>query len=97
MNEANVAGLRTILSDNDEVNVTFTKTNGDERVMRCTTKAGIAPPPVAERKVKYTSNPEVCPVWDLDAQGWRSFRFDSVKTIEFGLDGLYTSQINPVK
>ena len=88
MNEANAEALRQILTDNDLVEVTFTKTNGNERLMKCTLHPSVCPPRVAEPKVKYTANPEVCPVWDIEAQGWRSFRFDSVKTIEFPLGTL---------
>jgi|TARA_B110000977_G_C11073197_1_gene490258 hypothetical protein len=67
--------------------VTFTKVNGDERVMTCTTKADLLPPVVEvvlaegqEPKAKKTPNPDVMAVYDTLAEGWRSFRWDSVKS-----------------
>jgi len=37
-----------------------------------------------EKKEKKV-NEEVIPVYDLDAKGWRSFRWDSVKQVRFTL------------
>lgn len=60
--------------------VTFTKVNGDRRVMQCTLNSGIIPTvltetvPVTPRK----ENPDVQRVWDIEQQAWRSFRWDSV-------------------
>ena len=36
----------------------------------------------AERKTKK-SNPDVCPVWDCEANAWRSFRWDRLKQIDY--------------
>lgn len=62
--------------------VIFKKTNGEERDMMCTLQEGIVPPatkedPLSQKKVRSISE-EVIPVWDVKAQGWRSFRVDSV-------------------
>ena len=67
-------------------NVTFTKVNGDERVMNCTLKEDLLPakPLVtedAETKTKKP-NPDVLAVYDVKAAGWRSFRWDSLKDFE---------------
>ena len=59
--------------------ITFTKVNGDERVMDCSLQEHILPP------TKYTDrkqNEEVLPVWDINKGEWRSFRLDSVTNIE---------------
>jgi hypothetical protein len=34
-----------------------------------------------EGAVKRPENPDVLAVWDMDNNGWRSFRIDSVKEI----------------
>lgn len=65
-----------------ETTVTFTKVDGSERIMRCTLNETMLPPAeptekTAERKV----NPNVVAVWDLDNEGWRSFKVDSVKSL----------------
>jgi hypothetical protein len=72
-----VAGLKTGAKV-----VTFTKVNGDKRVMTCTLQEGVIPPatktdPLSQKKVRAV-NPEVCSVWDVNAQGWRSFRWANV-------------------
>ena len=79
--------LLTFLRHNELI-VTFNKINGDERVMTCTLKEGVIPAPVAKdeeinrnREVKD----EVQVVWDVNAKGWRSFRWANVKKIEFTL------------
>jgi hypothetical protein len=63
--------------------VTFTKVNGDERVMQCTLNEALLPAQIdleeaIEKKTK-TPNPDVLAVYDVTAQGWRSFRWDSLK------------------
>ena len=63
--------------------VTFTKVNGDERVMHCTLKEDLLPAQVdveevIEKKTK-TPNPDVLAVYDVKASGWRSFRWDALK------------------
>lgn len=63
--------------------VTFTKVNGDERVMKCTLKEALLPAQIdveesIEKKTK-TPNPDVLAVYDVTAEGWRSFRWDSLK------------------
>ena len=63
--------------------VTFTKVNGDKRIMNCTLIEGVAPSNInlnkdtPERKV----NEEVLSVWDIDAKGWRSFRVKNVTRV----------------
>lgn len=70
------------------VTVTFTKKDGTERVMNCTTSPDLVPPiPIVEgvEKKEKKVNEEVMPVYDIDAQGWRSFRWDSIKQVRFTL------------
>lgn len=76
-----VEEYKTVLKENI-ANVVFTKADGSERKMRCTLDAGYLP---AVEATKSESAPkkqstEAVAVWDLDAEGWRSFRIDSVKT-----------------
>lgn len=68
--------------------VTFTKTNGEERVMYCTLNESMIPKVEETSETKRTKkeNPDVQPVYDVKAAGWRSFRWDSVKE--------FTSELN---
>ena len=60
--------------------VVFEKLDGSERTMICTLKEDLLPS-LAEAKITKKPNETVMPVWDIEAQSWRSFRVDSV--IEF--------------
>ena len=59
--------------------ITFTKVNGDERVMDCTLQEHMIPQTGESNRKK---NEEVLPVFDINNGGWRSFRLDSVTNIE---------------
>lgn len=63
--------------------VKFKKVNGDLRDMRCTLREDLIPrgiPAVVGEKSKtqMDTSDEVVAVYDLDADGWRSFRIDRV-------------------
>ena len=69
-----------------EVTVDFEKATGEFRSMKCTLRADLgAKYSVTESKNPRKSNPDVCVVWDVDQQAWRSFRWDRVKRIQFDL------------
>lgn len=62
--------------------VTFTKKNGDKRVMRSTLDLSLIP---EDLHPKGTGNPvpsHLVVAYDLDAEGWRSFDSSSVITLE---------------
>ncbi len=79
--------------------VIFTKKDGTERTMLCTTSPELVP--VVEEKVHITNtdnpvdfptpkkekkvNEDVMPVYDLEAKAWKSFRWDSIKQVRFTL------------
>ena len=68
------------------VTLTFTKKDGSERVMKCTTNPTyimFKDPSILESKSDRKVNEDVMPVYDLDAGGWRSFRWDSIKSVAF--------------
>ena len=81
------------------VTVVFTKKDGSERVMECTTNISLVP--LVEEKVHITNtenpidfpapkkekkiNEDVMPVYDLEANAWKSFRWDSIKQVRFTL------------
>jgi hypothetical protein len=67
--------------------VDFTKVNGENRLMKCTLKSDHIPettttPTTTGRE--FTPNPSVMvlAVWDLEANGWRSFRVENVNSIK---------------
>jgi|TARA_R110002167_G_scaffold279728_1_gene485510 hypothetical protein len=74
----------------DLVEVTFTKVNGDERVMTCTLQPDtlqLLPKVVVkegeEKKERVFKNPErSLAVYDTKAEGWRSFLIKNIKSVE---------------
>jgi hypothetical protein len=59
--------------------VTFTKVNGEERVMDCTLQENLVPETNPDNRKE---NEEVLPVFDINKGEWRSFRMDSITNIE---------------
>lgn len=69
--------LHKLLKTN-EVIVEFNKANGEYRKMRCTLSESVLPPSQSTEAKTYTGDENHMAVWDLDAQGWRSFIFDNI-------------------
>jgi len=70
------------------VTVTFTKKDGSERVMKCTTNPTYVmfkDPTIVESKKERKVNEDVMPVYDLESDHWKSFRWDSVKSVSITL------------
>lgn len=71
--------------------VSFKKKDGTNRNMKCTLKESIVPKatkddPLSQKKIRAL-NEEVVPVWDVEKEGWRSFRVDSVSFIGVCTEG----------
>ena len=92
--ETTVAALKGIptkldlknLLDQNVVVVDFTKLNGDKRVMTCTLREDIKPAAtktdtMSQKAVREISD-AVVSVWDVNAKGWRSFRYDRVNAVD---------------
>lgn len=64
--------------------VTFTKANGETRVMHCTLNESMLPPTVVETEVNSprVENTDVIAAWDVEKNGWRSFRIDSITSFD---------------
>ena len=71
--------LRTRLSK-EVATVTFTKKNGEKRVMICTTKQDLLRGEPS--KFAGPDSDSIVTVWDIEADGWRSFRFDTISSVE---------------
>jgi len=74
------------LLKNEIVEITFTKLNGEERVMPCTLQESFLPPakkddPLTQKKVREISD-KVIAVWAIESKGFRSFRYDRVKNVK---------------
>ena len=73
------------LLDQNVVVVDFTKLNGDKRIMTCTLREDMKPPAtktdtMSQKKVREISD-AVVSVWDVNAKGWRSFRYDRINSV----------------
>lgn len=79
--------LKGILKQ-EKVTLTFTKKDGTERIMNCTTNPTyilFKDPSITESKKERKVNEDVLPVYDLEADAWRSFRWDSIKQVKITL------------
>ena len=61
--------------------VTFLKLDGDERIMTCTKSLKVIPEANHPKTDKQAKEGNIN-VWDLNAKGWRSFKYDRVKKVE---------------
>ena len=71
---------------NGIIEVAFTKADGSLRKMNATLLESVVPKankedPLSTKAVRKVS-PEVCVIWDVDANRWKSFRWDRLKTVE---------------
>jgi hypothetical protein len=68
------------------VEVTFTKVDGTNRVMRCTLAPQYLPESYKQDEEKertfHRENENVISAWDVQKGGWRSFRMDSVQYLQ---------------
>ena len=82
MTEDEKLNLKELLKNN-VVQVVFTKLNGEKRTMSCTLIDSYLPPN-GSKELHESYRDTALAVWDLEAGGWRSFRYDSI--ISFGLN-----------
>jgi hypothetical protein len=79
------ADLKGLLEQNVVV-VDFNKISGDKRVMTCTLREDMKPratkdDTLSQKKVREMSD-AVVNVWDVNAEGWRSFRYDRINSVD---------------
>ena len=77
--------LKNLLEQNVLV-VDFTKLNGDKRVMTCTLREDMKPhatktDALSQKAVREVSD-AVVSVWDVNAKGWRSFRYERINSVD---------------
>lgn len=69
------------LLEHSIITVTFKKLDGDIRIMTCTKNLDLIPeesrPKTNRKPLEGNIN-----VWDLNAKGWRSFKYDRVTKVE---------------
>lgn len=83
-NETTNKAVREMLNDR-VISVSFKKVNGEHRVMECTTNLQLIPPsawPKESDKIIAEVSDDHVRVYDVKAQGWRSFNFKKLISIE---------------
>ena len=77
--------LRSVLKDS-VVTITFTKKDGDERVIKATLKEDLIPEEMFPKGTSTRKKSEESQsVFDVEKDEWRSFRWDSVKQLNFSI------------
>jgi hypothetical protein len=94
MTKINISGnnlyedLKDFLRD-EIIEVAFTKKNGEDRVMKCTLMPKEIPAELAPKNIGNPpdeENRDYLNVFDVEAQGWRSFILSSVKYVKTNLN-----------
>lgn len=67
------------------VTVEFTKKDGTVREMLCTLNKDRIPNEFAPKGTTKTRSEEALSVFDIEANGWRSFRYDSIIGITYSI------------
>ena len=68
---------------NNILKVTFLKLDGSLREMTCTLKENIIPEIKSKKETNDVSQDKpAVNVWDCEANGWRSFRYDRLQDVE---------------
>lgn len=73
----------------EDLRLVFTKTDGTERKMQCTLSSNRIPTlkqPKGGSPARVTSGSSLC-VFDTQAQDWRSFRWQNLKSISISYPG----------
>jgi hypothetical protein len=78
--------LRDLLKS-EVVTLTFTKKDGSQREMVATLSESRIPKSEKSTESAGTRkySDEAQPVYDIEAEGWRSFRWDSLSKLEFSI------------
>ena len=94
MTKINISGnnlyedLKDFLRD-EIIEIAFTKKNGEDRVMKCTLMPKEIPAEMAPKNIGNPpdeENRDYLNVFDVEAQGWRSFILSSVKYVKTNLN-----------
>lgn len=80
MTLSNIHSLKSQLTEGPVV-ITFTKKDGTERIMPCTVNQAIVSAKGGGDASGMLDGATAAVVYDLEINSWRSFRWDSVKSI----------------
>ena len=70
---------------NETATLTFQKKDGTMRVMKCSLREEHMPSYEKKTERVRATNDETLSVVDLEKNEWRSFRYDSIRKIEFSI------------
>lgn len=79
--------VKGLLHDSNikDLRITFIKSDGTDREMRCTLVESSIPTDKTPKGTGRVSTEDTQRVFDLEKQEWRSFKWASVKNISFSL------------
>ena len=74
------------LLEERSIEIVFTKKDGTERTMKCTLQEDYLPEYGVIEIDKDRCKKDSLAVFDIEKEGWRSFRWDSIKQVNFSLE-----------
>lgn len=66
-----------------DLRITFTKADGTDRSLLCTLRESAIPQDKLPKGTGREASDDTQRVFDLEKSEWRSFRWDSIKSVEF--------------
>lgn len=63
--------------------IIFTKKDGTLRVMQCTLRSDVVVPYEKKTDIVREGKDNIMPVWDLEAEAWRSVNMDTIKGVTY--------------
>ena len=80
-----VAQIGSVIINSAKVEIDFIKKNGEARTITCTLDEGKMLGYVHKSDNVRAKSKESLSVYDLEKNGWRAFRYDSVTCIKFNI------------
>lgn len=75
--------LRQLIYKAGVVNITFTKSDGTERVLKATLHPEVVVPYEKKTARVKKDNPDVMAVWDMEAGSWRSVNVNRITCLYY--------------
>jgi len=83
LDDTNIKNAVEVLLALGVLTVQFTKKNGEQRTMRCTTCPSVVEPYQKKSDRVKVTNPDIKSVWDVDINAWRSIPFTYGNDLHF--------------
>lgn len=78
VNEVIREEIESLFSEGKKLEITFTKANGERRILKCVNTPDVVGVDFEYKSSEKTPSDVTKSVWDIENDGWRSFKWESV-------------------